>query len=100
MTNRELLRAPRHALTPAERQRLHLIRQFGTVLPGPACGRRIDGFEAAHLDIDDYDFGVTEHVYVCRCGVALKRVVQAVTTDPTDTGWRWELLESDGQTAS
>ena len=77
MTNREILQTPRELLNEVDRQRLFLLRVEGTPVPCPACKRPVNAFEAAGIDLDDYDFGHTQHEYRCPgCAAELERAGQ------------------------
>ena len=76
MTNQELLQAPEQVLGEVDRQRLYLLRVEGTPALCPACRRPLNAFEAAGIDLDSYDFGVTKYDYRCPdCGAELEQVV-------------------------
>jgi hypothetical protein len=92
MTNRELLNMPKTVLGEIDKQRLFLLRVEGTRQPCPVCRKPINLFEAASIDIDQYDFGKTE--YTCRCphcAAELEQVVPALSLGPM---WFWQLKEA------
>jgi len=60
MTNREILKTPKDVLVEVDRQRLFLLRVESTPVPCPACKKPVNAFEAAGIDLDDYDFGHTK----------------------------------------
>ena len=92
MTNRELLRAPPHALSPLDRQRRHVLAVESTPVPCPACTVPVDAVTAAGLDVDQYAFGCKSPDYRCpHCRAVLDRVTPLVAFGP---GWHWELNRS------
>jgi endogenous inhibitor of DNA gyrase (YacG/DUF329 family) len=92
VTNRELLCAPRDRLSPADRQRQHVLRTETAPVPCPACKTPVDAVTAAGLDVDRYPFNPTAPSYKCpHCGAALEQLVPLAGPGP---GWHWEL-ESD-----
>lgn len=93
MTNREILDTPKDVLREVDRQRHFLLRVEGTPVPCPACKRPVNAFEAAGIDIDDYDFGRTKYEYHCSgCGAALEQVVPFITAGLTL--WHWHFKDS------
>ena len=90
MTNRELLRAPRDALGPVERQRHYVLRVESTPVPCPACHTPVEAITAAGLDLDQYAFGRRPPEYRCpRCAAALAQVVPVLAAG--GPGWHWAL---------
>lgn len=76
-----------------DRQRLFLLRVESTPVPCPACKRAVNAFEAAGIDLDDYDFGNTQYEYRCpACGAALEQVVPFITAG--GALWHWHLKDS------
>jgi hypothetical protein len=61
MTNREILKTPKQLLAEVDRQRLFLLRVESTPVPCPACKRPVNAFEAAGINLDDYDIGCTKY---------------------------------------
>jgi len=93
MTNRELLKTPKHLLTEVDRQRLFLLRVESTPVPCPACNRPTDAFEAAGIDLDDYDFDCTRYEYRCPgCGAELEQVVPFIAAG--GALWHWHLKDT------
>lgn len=91
MTNRELLNMPRSRLSQVDKQRLFLLRVEGTPMPCPACGRKVNAFDAAGIAIENYDFGKTEHTYCCpTCRAELEQVVPLFSIGPL---WHWQLSQ-------
>lgn len=92
MTNREILNAPKETLSSLERQRQFLLRVNLTAMPCPACHTPLDALTAADVDVDDYDFGVTQLDYHCpSCHAELEHVVPFFAVGP---GWFWKLKDS------
>ena len=92
MTNRELLFAPKDALTSSERQRQFVLQVETTPVACPACCDPVDALTAADVDIDAYDFSVTKHPFRCpRCRAELEQVVPFITT--SGPGWHWQLKQ-------
>lgn len=93
MTNRELLRTPEQLLDELDRQRLYLLRVEGTPVSCPACKHSVNAFDAAAIDVDAYDFGVTKYAYRCpACGAELEQVVPFIAGFASL--WHWELKRS------
>jgi hypothetical protein len=93
MTNRELLQTPEQLLSQLDKQRLFLLRIEGTPMPCPACKWPVSAFEAAGIDLDAYDFGVTNYQYRCPgCGAQLEQVVPLFANG--GTLWHWHLEDS------
>jgi hypothetical protein len=89
MTNRELLRTPPGLLDELGRQQLFVLRLELTPMPCPCCRAGLGALEAAGIDLDRFDFGVTKLEYRCpRCGAELEQVVPAFNAGPL---WHWEL---------
>ena len=93
MTNREILKTSKHLLGEVDRQRLFLLRVESKPVPCLACKRPVNAFEAAGIDLDDYDFGHTPYEYRCPgCGAELEQVV------PFFAGggalWHWHLKDT------
>lgn len=92
MTNRELLAGnhPGRPLSSLDRQRLLLLKVDSVKqrCPNPTCRHGNNVFEAAGIDIDDYDFGATKHAFSCvKCEAPMDYVVPIVSFGP---GWHWE----------
>ena len=93
MTNREILKRPKQLLGEIDKQRLFLLRVESTPVPCPACKRPVNAFEAAGIDLDEYDFGNTPYEYRCPgCGAELERVVPFFAGG--GTLWHWHLKDS------
>ena len=93
MTNREILHTPKQLLAEVDRQRLFLLRVESTPVPCLACKRPVNAFEAAGIDLDDYDFGNTQYEYRCRgWGAALEQVVPFIAAG--GALWHWHLKDS------
>ncbi len=93
MTNREILQTPKQNLADVDKQRLFLLRVESTPVPCPACKRPVNAFEAAGIDLDQYDFGHTEYEYHCPgCGAELEQVVPFLPAG--GTLWHWHLKGS------
>lgn len=93
MTNREILQTPRQLLGTVDRQRLFLLWVKSTPVPCPACKRPVNAFEAAGIDLDDYDFGNTKYQYRCPgCGAELEQVVPFLAAG--GSLWHWHLKDS------
>jgi hypothetical protein len=91
MTNRELLNMPRSRLSEVDKQRLFLLRVEGTPMPCPACGKKVNAFDAAGITIDQYDFGKSSAGYSCpSCKAELEQVVPAFSLGPL---WHWQLRD-------
>jgi hypothetical protein len=91
MTNRELLNTPKEVLSAADRQRLFLLRVRSTLMPCPACRKAVDGFAAAGITVDQFDFGRTPLNYRCpACGAGLEQVVPPFSIGPL---WHWRLKD-------
>ncbi len=89
MTNRELLHAPPHTLSPLDLQRRHVLAVESSPVPCPACETPVDAVTAAGLDLDQYTFGPATPGYRCPCcGAVLDRVTPLVAFGP---GWHWAL---------
>jgi hypothetical protein len=92
MTNREILNTPKNLLAEVDRQRLFLLRVESTPVPCPACKRPVNAFEAAGIDLDDYDCGRTTYEYRCPgCGAELEQVVPFIATG--GALWHWHLRD-------
>jgi hypothetical protein len=65
MTNRDLLSTPKALLGPVDKQRLFVLHVEGTAMPCPACKKAANAFEAAGIDIDQYDFGNSPYAFRC-----------------------------------
>jgi uncharacterized protein (UPF0212 family) len=90
MTNRQLLHTPEQLLTELDRQRLFLLRVDGTPMPCPACKKPVNLFEAAGIDLDQYDFGNTSYSCCCPgCGAKLEQVISFIAGG--GALWHWEL---------
>ena len=90
MTNREILQASPELLGEVDKQRLFVLRVESALVPCPACKRPVNAFEAAGIDLDDYDFGQTKYAY--RCPGCAARLEQVVPFLPTGGGlWHWHL---------
>lgn len=90
MTNRDLLKTPEQLLGELDRQRLFLLRVEGAPVPCPACQKLVNTFDAAGIDIDSYDFGVTKYAYRCpACAAELEQVVPFITAGAHP--WHWQL---------
>lgn len=96
MTNREILDARPELLSEQDRQRQYVLRVELTVMPCPACGRGLNYFEAAHINLDDYDLGATRHECACLCGAELEQVIPVLSGSPQP--WHWRLRQSWLQT--
>jgi len=93
MTNRELLQTPEGLLGQLDKQRLFLLRTDGTPKPCPACKRLVNAFDAAGIDLDSYDFGVTKYEYRCSsCSARLEQVVPLFASG--GSLWHWQLEEA------
>lgn len=93
MTNREILKLPREHLGEVDRQRQFLLRAEATPVPCPACKRPLNAFEAAGIDLDDYDFGHTKHEYRCPgCAAELEQVTPFFASG--GTLWHWHLQDA------
>jgi hypothetical protein len=89
VTNRELLRAPPHTLSPLDRQRRHVLAVESSPVPCPACETPVDAVTAAGLGLDQYTFSPATPAYRCpHCGAVLDRVTPLVAFGP---GWDWAL---------
>jgi hypothetical protein len=92
MTNREILKTPRQLLGEVDRQRRFLLRLESTPVPCPACKRPANTFEAAGIDLDDYDIGNARYAYRCPGrGAALEQVVPFLAAGRAL--WHWLLRE-------
>src|SRR3954453_5392639 len=93
MTNREILKTPKDLLGEVDKQRLFLLRVESTPVPCPACKQPVNAFEAAGIDLDEYDFGNTRYEYRCPgCGAALEQVVPFIAGG--GALWHWHLKDS------
>ena len=93
MTNREILKTPKQQLAEVDRQRLFLLRVESTPVPCPACKRPTNAFEAAGIDLDQYDCGHTRYEYRCpACGAELEQVVPFIAGG--GALWHWHLKDS------
>ena len=91
MTNRELLNLPPPLLSERDKQRLFLLRVQATARPCPACHKAVNAFDAAGIDIDDYDFSPTPRLFRCpHCQAMLEQVVPAFSIGPL---WQWRLQD-------
>jgi hypothetical protein len=91
MTNREILRAPGVLLSEVDRQRHFVLRVELMPAPCPASGRGLSFFDAARIDIDEYDSdSVTRHDCVCPCGAELEQIVPAF---PGGQPWHWKFKD-------
>ena len=92
MTNREILKTSKQVLTELERQRHFVLQVDGTPMPCPACQTKVNLFDAAGIDIDNYDFGNTKHAYRCpSCGAELEQVIPIIAISGH---WLWRLKQS------
>jgi len=92
MTNREILKTPKELLGQVDRQRLFLLRVESTPVPCPACKRPANAFEAAGINLEDYDFGSTKYDYHCPgCGAELEQVVPFLASG--GALWHWHLKD-------
>jgi uncharacterized protein (UPF0212 family) len=92
MTNRDILKTPKALLGEVDKQRLFLLRVESTAVPCPACKRPVNAFEAAGIDLDDYDFGNTRYEYRCPgCGAELEQVVPFIAAG--GALWHWHLRD-------
>lgn len=93
MTNRQLLTMHQDVLSQVDRQRLFLLRVEGTPVPCPACKKSVNAIDAAGIELDAYDFGVTTYEYRCpACGAELEQVVPFIASGPSL--WSWQLKDS------
>jgi uncharacterized protein (UPF0212 family) len=93
MTNRELLNTPEKLLKELDRQRLYLLRIDGTSMPCPACKKPVNLFDAAGIELDSYDFGVTKYAFRCpACGAALEQIVPFISGG--GELWHWQIKDS------
>ena len=90
MTNRELLASTEAVLSGLDRQRRFVLVTERRPMPCPACKTPINAFDAAGIDIDAYDFGVTTHPYRCpACGAELDQVVPFISL--AGNSWHWQI---------
>jgi hypothetical protein len=72
MRNHELI-TYEGPLTGLEGQRRFLLRALSVPMPCAVCNTPINVFEAAGIDIDDYDLNGANYEYECpHCGEPLK----------------------------
>jgi ribosomal protein S27E len=98
MTNRELLAetCSKALLTGIENQRRFILRLHSVQQGCPNCGHKQNVFEAAGVEIDDYDFGKTPLAFKCGgCGRDLKHNVPFVSMG--GPGWHWGLVPDAAQ---
>ena len=89
MTNREILKAKKETLSSTDRQRQHVLHTEMIQVRCPACQTGVNALEAAGIDVDEYDFGVTRQDYHCpHCEAELELVVPFIAVGP---GWHWVL---------
>jgi hypothetical protein len=93
MTNRELLNLPALALDSIDQQRRYLLRLEGVPMPCPACRQPVNVFDAARINVDAYDFGVTRYDFRCPgCSAELEQIIPLVAFGRCL--WHWELKNS------
>lgn len=88
LTNMQLLseHQPKALLTAIERQRQFVLRINAAQCACPSCGHPSNIFEAQNVEINDYDFGATQHPAECpSCKRPLKQQV------PITGGWHWAI---------
>jgi hypothetical protein len=87
MTNLELLKTPRALLGALDRRRPFLLRVALVARPCPDCGRPLNQFQAAGLEIDQYDpDGPDPPLYCPECQTELEQVVPLFPRGPL---WSW-----------
>lgn len=96
MTHRELLRFTGPAiaqLTPIERQKRYLLTQALARSTCPSCGRWCTLLEACGVDLDQWDFTLTndQRTYKCpTCGRELLYTLPLMIQGGFP-GWHWTL---------
>ena len=93
MKNSELLTVQRRNLTPTEKQQQFVLRSLIQQNACPNCGHRLNFFEGAAIDLDDWEdkSGLT----ACKC-TACKRALEYVVPVIAGTGnggWHWRLVQ-------
>jgi hypothetical protein len=91
MTNRELLERniPKDLLTVIEQQERFILRQGAMAKPCPNCAQPVNQFDAAGIDVNEFDVASKVHSdyqYHCpRCKRELLFIL------PLIGGWVWML---------
>jgi hypothetical protein len=97
MKNSELLTTKRQDLPLIERQRRYVLRTLVQKNECPNCGRLLNFFEGAGLDIDCWDDkpGSTS----CRCTACERELLYVVPflAATGNGGWHWQLVPIDPQ---
>jgi hypothetical protein len=87
MTNLELLKTPRAPLGALDRQRQFLLHVALVARPCPDCGRPLNLFQAAGLEIDPYDQDGPDPPLCCpECQAEPEQVVPLFPRGPL---WFW-----------
>lgn len=98
MTNKELLNPTTTAyvlMTEHERQRAYLLHMMAQAKPCASCGKPLTPWEAADLDLDEFDMSVSTASREYHCTSCKAPLEFQVPFFAVQEYYKWALKETD-----